>query len=96
MPQPAAGSAAWWAWRPLWVAALVVALVPLVAVFARVELARVVSRPQPAVRTAVAAVAAVTGMGVLARRGFVAPGAGLALVAAAWLLLRGGARASSS
>ncbi|MCA1683600.1 MAG: acyltransferase, partial [Actinobacteria bacterium] len=90
------GSAAWWAWRPLWVAALALALLPLVAVFARVELARVAARPQPAVRTALAAVAVVAGMGVLAKRGFVAPGAGLGLVTAGWWLLRGRARTASS
>lgn len=92
MPQPPAGSAAWWAWRPLWVAALVVALVPLVALFARVELAKAAPRPQSAVRAGLAAVAVMAGMGVLAKRGFVTPGAGLALVAAGWWLLRGRAR----
>jgi len=92
MPQPPPGSAAWWAWRPLWVVALATALVPLVALFARVELARVAPRPQSSARMALAAVAVAAGMGVLARRGFVDPGAGLALLAAGWWLLRGRAR----
>ena len=42
MPQPAPGSAAWWAWRPVWFLLLAAAVVPLVAAFARVELRRVV------------------------------------------------------
>jgi len=82
MPQPAVGSAAWWAWRPVWIVALASALVPLVAVFARVELRR---RPAPAGG----------GLAVLARTGFVNPGmplglpvVGGGLVAGGWALLR--------
>ena len=36
-PQPATGSAAWWLMRPVWIALLVVALVPFVAIFGRFE-----------------------------------------------------------
>lgn len=36
-PQPTPGSAAWWAWRPVWIAALAVVLVPLLALFSRLE-----------------------------------------------------------
>jgi hypothetical protein len=37
MPQPEIGSASWFAWRPVWVAACGLLLVVLVAVFARFE-----------------------------------------------------------
>jgi hypothetical protein len=95
MPQRAAGSAAWWAWRPLWIALLTIALIPLVAVFARIELARV-TWPRPSGgRAAVAAVLMAAGFAVLARKGFVTSGmpwnlpfAGLGLVGAAWWTLR--------
>jgi hypothetical protein len=43
-PQPAGGSAAWWALRPLWIAALTAVLAGLVVVFARFE------RPGPGLR----------------------------------------------
>ena len=86
---PAVGSAAWWAWRPVWIVALSVALLPLVAVFARVEMRRV---PPPSLSTARAAVVALllaVGMAVLARKGFVPAGMiGGGLVAAGWALLR--------
>ncbi len=100
MPQPAAGSAAWWAWRPLWVASLVFALVPLVALFspvevARVELRRAVPAAPSAGRAAVAALLVAGGLAVLARKGFVNPGmplglpvVGGALAAGGWALLR--------
>jgi fucose 4-O-acetylase-like acetyltransferase len=42
-PQPAVGSAAWWALRPVWFAALLALLAGLVAIFGRLE------RPRPAV-----------------------------------------------
>lgn len=76
MPQPPAGSAGWWAWRPVWIAALVVALVPLVAVFARYELRRPApsSTPLSAVRAGAAAVLVAAGIAFLARKGFVNPG----------------------
>ena len=95
MPQPPVGSAVWWAWRPIWVLALAAALVPLVAMFAQVELARVAPGPLSPVRAGLAAAAVAAGMAVLAKRGFVAPGVGLGLVAAGWALLRAGARAWS-
>jgi fucose 4-O-acetylase-like acetyltransferase len=46
-PQPEAGTAVWWTWRPLWLIALVVFLVPLVAVFGRFERAALASRTRP-------------------------------------------------
>ena len=83
LPSPEAGSAAWWAWRPVWVVLLVLALVPLVALFARVEAAPV-GRSAVTTWRAVGAAAAITvAMGLLARRGFAvaAMPAGLPLVA---------------
>ncbi|MGH9226447.1 MAG: acyltransferase family protein [Acidimicrobiales bacterium] len=90
LPQPAAGSAAWWAWRPLWVALLGLALVPLVAVFARFETARLAPRPVSSLRAGVAAALVAAGMAVLARRGFVNASAvaGCCLLIAGWLALR--------
>lgn len=71
MPQPAVGSAAWWA---VWVLALVVALVPLVTAFTRVELRRV-ARPAPSsVRAGAAAVLITVGMAFLAPKGSPTPG----------------------
>jgi magnesium-transporting ATPase (P-type) len=89
MPQPAVGSSAWWAWRPVWIAVLAVALVPLVAVFARVELRRITAPAPSAVRAAVAAALVAVGMAFLARKGFVHfPVVGLGAVAAGWAVLR--------
>ncbi len=92
MPQPAAGSGAWWAMRPVWLVALVLALVPLVAVFARVELRR--PRPFPAapsgLRAAFAALLVATGMAFLARKGFVNSGMPLGLPAVGVGLVVGG------
>jgi hypothetical protein len=95
MPQPPAGSAAWWAWRPLWIALLSIALIPLVAVFARVELARVTWPRASGGRAAVAAVLMAAGFAVLARKGFATAGmpwnlplVGLGLLGAAWWTLR--------
>ncbi len=87
LPSPDAGSAAWWAWRPVWIVMLVVALIPLVALFARVESARVPNRPVSGWRTVAATVAITIAMGLLARRGFAVAGmpAGLPLVALALL-----------
>jgi len=89
MPQPDVGSAAWWAWRPVWVAALAVALLPLVWAFARVELRRAPAPAPGAVRAGVAAVLVAAGMAVLARKGFVGPTtvAGGGLVVAGQALL---------
>jgi hypothetical protein len=90
MPQPPAGSAAWWAWRPAWVAALAVTMVPLVWAFARVELRRVVAPQAGAARASVAALLVALGLAVLARKGFAGPTmlAGGGLVAGGWALLR--------
>lgn len=83
LPQPATGSAAWWALRPVWIVLLGIALVPLVALFGRVETARLRPTCPPAWRAALAAALVTVGMGLLARRGFAAPGmpGGLPLVA---------------
>ncbi len=83
LPSPEAGSAAWWAWRPVWIVLLAVALVPLVALFARVEAAPVRSSAVAGWRAVAAAIAITVAMGLLARKGFVAPGmpAGLPLFA---------------
>jgi hypothetical protein len=67
-PQPAAGSAAWWALRPVWFAVLLALLAGLVAVFGRLE------RPRAT------AYAGWTGRTPVARQG--AAVAGVALVAA--------------
>jgi len=98
LPSPAAGSAAWWAWRPVWVVLLAAALVPLVALFARVEAAPV-AKSEVSRGRALAATAAITAaMGMLALRGFAVAGmpAGLPLVALGLLAAGGwlvGARA---
>ena len=70
-PQPAIASAAWWAWRPVWFAVLLVLLAGLVAIFGRLERPRRAtyagwSGRTPAVRqgAAVAGVSLVAG-GVL-------------------------------
>ena len=86
---PPAGSAAWWAWRPVWIVALALALVPLVAAFARVELRRSPPPSPSTVRAVVAAVLLAAGMAVLARKGFVPAGVvGAGLVAGGWMVLR--------
>lgn len=98
LPETPTGTAAWWAWRPVWVALSVAALVPLVAVFARTEApAPRGARAAAAVTTTRALVAtglAAGGMAVLARHGFTAPAmplgvpvVALALVALAYRLL---------
>ena len=97
MPAPAVGTAAWWAWRPVWLMALAVALVPLVWLFARVELRRVPAPAPGSVQAGVAALLVAAGLAVLAREGFVGAGmvAGGGLVVAGHALLsaRGAARA---
>ena len=91
MAQPPVGSGAWWAWRPVWLVALGLALVPLVALFARIELRRVVAPSPSAVRAGAAALLVAVGMAFLARKGFVAspaPVLGVGMVAGGWALLR--------
>ena len=99
MPQPAVGSAAWWAWRPVWLVVLAVALVPLVWAFARVELRRVPAPAPGAVRAGLAALAVAAGLAMLARKGFVGPtmltGSGLLVVGQGLLTARGAARVPS-
>jgi hypothetical protein len=88
LPGAVAGSAEWWALRPVWVGLLGVALVPLVLIFAPVEASRPPARRVTGAKAALAAVLVAAGMGFLARRGFVAPGmpAGLPLVPLAMLV----------
>jgi len=83
LPSPAAGSGAWWAWRPVWVVLLALALAPLVTVFARVEAAPVRTSAVAGWRAVAAAAAITVAMGLLARHGFAAPGmpGGLPMVA---------------
>jgi len=95
MPHPPVGSAAWWLWRPLWVALLAAALVPLVRTFVRIELARVRPGHVSNRRAGVAAALVAVGLAVVARKGFVAPGlpydlpvVGVGLLAAGWWTLR--------
>ena len=97
MPQPETGSAAWWAWRPLWVALLTAALIPMVRLFAPVETARLATRRVPAVVAGAAAVMVAVGMGLLARKGFVGPTVPVAagLLVVSWLALRGRAAPAS-
>ena len=88
-PEAAAGSTAWWAWRPAWVALLAVALVPLVALFARFELRRAAVPAVPAARAFLAALLLAAGMAVLASEGFAGRGmlAGVGLVGGGWTIL---------
>jgi hypothetical protein len=73
----------------VWIVALVLALVPLVVAFARVELRRITPPSPSAVRAGVAAVLLAAGMAVLARKGFVPAGiAGGGLVVGGWAVLR--------
>jgi hypothetical protein len=84
----------------VWVLLLAAALVPLVAVFARVEAARIRTSAVAGWRAVGAAAAITVAMGLLARHGFDAPGmpAGLpvialGLLATGWWLV--GARAAA-
>jgi hypothetical protein len=89
MPQPAIASAAWWAWRPLWIVTLTIALALLVTAFARVELRRVTPPPLSTARAVVTSVLLAAGMALLARKGFVGTGlVGVGLVGAGWAALR--------
>ncbi len=100
LPQPAAGTGAWWAMRPVWIAMSAIALVPLVVAFLRVETARARPATVSASRAGVAAVVLMVGMAVLARKGFVASGVvpihvvATALLGAGWWMLRGRAPAA--
>jgi hypothetical protein len=97
LPQPVVGSAAWWAWRSVWVVALAAALVPLVWAFARVE--RGPERPRERggrrvpgagrgwVSAGVGEILIAAGLAVLARKGFAGP----SMVAGGGLLLAGNA-----
>jgi fucose 4-O-acetylase-like acetyltransferase len=63
-PQPAGGTAEWWLLRPVWLAVLVVPLVPFVIAFGRFERPRSVPRPvvqRGSLLRAAAGIAALTG-----------------------------------
>ena len=74
-PQHAGGSAAWWITRPLWLAVLGVALVPLVLVFSKYERARGGRTgshvPPDPLATAVGVAMLIVGMAGFAQGGFV-------------------------
>lgn len=87
-PQPEAGTAAWWALRPVWLAGLAAALVPLVGIFGRFERPRLSGGGDRApVRAGAGTAAAVAGatlvtVGVLgfAVAGFAPSGEGMLVV----------------
>jgi hypothetical protein len=86
LPSPPTGTAAWWAWRPVWVVACLAAIVAVLAVVGQ----RATGRPSPGqpgpAATTLAVVAAVSGFvlvttaGITASPGFAA-GAALLTVA---------------
>ena len=83
-----------WAWRPVWVVALSVALAPLVAAFACVELRRINAPSPSSIRAGAAAMLVTAGIAILSRKGFVHAGMpmglpvmGVGLVAGGWALL---------
>ena len=96
-PEPERATAAWWAWRPAWLALLALAVVPLVILFARVERAPRGGRRRPgagapeAVAVAAGALASAAGMALLALHGFSVPGAPFDLPLAGLGLLASGA-----
>ncbi|MFN2608361.1 MAG: acyltransferase [Acidimicrobiales bacterium] len=102
MPQPPMASGAWWLLRPLWLAAVAVALVPLWFSFSPLERGRRRPAPAgagpPATRAVLGCLVAAAGMAVLAVRGFSpstaagGPVVGLALVAGGWALVSAGRR----
>lgn len=79
----AVGSAGWWATRPLWLAVLVVAMVPFVALLGRAE--RLGTRPSvvPPARAAVGVAALTAAFALLATSGFLVPERPLGLPVAA-------------
>lgn len=80
LPQPEIGTGAWWASRVVWVAALSVTLVPLVALLARFERPKAADGSAVTGRNAtIAAVLAAAAMSLLALEGFVVPGRTLAV-----------------
>ena len=85
LPTPAADSAAWWAWRPVWLVACLLAVAAVVAtVGVRVTGGPAPGEPGPRA-TAVSVVAALTGFvlvttaGITASRGFLAGATALAV-----------------
>ncbi|MDQ4025842.1 MAG: acyltransferase family protein, partial [Actinomycetota bacterium] len=71
-PQPAGGSAEWWLLRPVWLALLVVLLVPFVVAFGRFERGRSTSAPRRGsfIRAATAIGGLTGGMAGFATAGF--------------------------
>ena len=64
-PQPAAGTALWWALRPVWIAVLLVLLTGLVAMFGRFEMRRSAGSRAAFEGTSVPAIAVVSALGAL-------------------------------
>jgi phosphoglycerol transferase MdoB-like AlkP superfamily enzyme len=83
-------SGSWWASRPLWIAVLMVILLPLLLLFLRIERAEVKQRPGGrSWVAALGALAAAAGIAGLVLQGFL-PGSGPGGVAAIPLMLLGG------
>ncbi|MEO5679825.1 MAG: acyltransferase family protein, partial [Acidimicrobiales bacterium] len=91
LPSPATGTAAWWAWRPVWLAACLVAVAAVLTTVGVQATGRPApGRPGP-VATAVALVGALVGF-VLVTTSGITPSAGFAAGAASLLLARLAAR----
>lgn len=74
-PQPEGGTALWWAWRPVWLAALTIILGGFVAAFGRFERGSFVPRVRaaasiPRIKVVVGICALVAGLAGLAQFGF--------------------------
>ncbi len=72
-PQPAGGTASWWAWRPAWIFVLLAFLVPFVAAFSRFERPgpkKTQRRALPTARTMTGVCFLVMGLSGLAQYGF--------------------------
>ena len=73
-PQPEAGSAMWWATRPLWIGVLIAFTAPFVLVFSRFERAALLKKPAPretaAIAVGVGTALLVVGLSLLAQFGF--------------------------
>jgi hypothetical protein len=69
--QTAPGAAAWWLWRPVWIAALIVSLLPFVLVFGSLEAGsrRAHARPPGPVRAIFGAAVTCSGLTFLALNG---------------------------
>jgi hypothetical protein len=69
--QAAPGGAAWWLWRPVWIAALIATLLPFILVFGSLEAGsrRAQARPPGPVRAIIGAVVTCSGLTFLALNG---------------------------